>query len=312
MRNSTETARLNAFLQAFPRGCHAKDASDRIASLNRAETRKDAAGAKPLQNAQTSQAPAICPADAGPNDPKWAAECIGRLAPDVGSAIQQARDAKSRANQQAAAARAAQMRSATAATAARDAEKRARSPSHPGSVVVQDFTAQRLGVYAGTVSDGVRQGNGVWIAVNGEHYEGEWNNDGRNGVGKSIPVSGPTFEGTWKDGIPCGVGVLTWPNGDRYEGDYCNGHYSGYGIFYYSDSNTNYARENIGQWTNDKQTGYGVRLWDGQNRSEGRWQDGELNGYGAEFAANGQIQTKLNIGQQGLYERGALKAALKR
>jgi hypothetical protein len=246
-------------------------------------------------------------------DLKWIQECKYRLHPDVAKAIQQARDAEAKARENAAAGREAQAKARAAAAQALAAEQRATSPSPPPDVVVQDFTKQNLGTYKGGIANGTREGFGVWIDVKGERYEGEWKTDGRNGVGKTVPASGPTFEGTWQNGNPCGVGVLTWPNGDRYEGDYCTGHYTGYGIFYFSTtSNTNYARENIGQWANDKQTGFGVRLWAGQNRSEGQWLDGELMGYGAEFAADGQIQTKLNITQQGVYERGSLKTPLAR
>ncbi len=249
------------------------------------------------------------------SDLKWTQECLGRLQADVGRTIQQAREAEAKAREKAAAGREAQAKARAAAEQAREAEKMATAPMPPDGVVVQDFTKQKLGTYKGGLVNGVRQGSGVWVDVSGERYEGEWKGDGRNGVGKTIPgrMGDPTFEGTWQNGNPCGVGVLIWPNGDRYEGDYCTGHYSGYGIFYFSTtSNTNYARENIGQWANDKQTGYGVRLWAGQNRSEGQWVDGELVGYGAEFGPDGQIQTKLNVMQEGLYEAGILKTPLSR
>src|SRR6185503_19754654 len=145
----------------------------------------------------------------------------------------------------------------------------------------------------------------------GERYEGEWRTDNRNGVGVTMPPSSIRFEGTWQDGAPCGVGVVTWPNGDHYEGEYCKGHYTGIGVFYFSTtSNTNYVREIAGQWLNDKQTGFGVRVWAAGTRSEGNWKDGQLNGYGAEFDAQGALTTKLGVPQQGLYVNGELRTPM--
>jgi hypothetical protein len=228
---------------------------------------------------------------------------------DVGKSIQQARDAETMAREKAAAARDAQANAQVAAQQARASAERAASDSPGNDVVVQKFDG--LGTYQGGVSMDARSGPGVWMGDDGERYAGDWQTNNRNGFGVTDPPNGIRFEGNWKDGKPCGVGVVSWPNGDRYEGDYCDGHYSGYGVFYFSrNSNTNYVRENAGQWANDKQTGYGVRLWAAGTRSEGEWLDGELNGYAAEFDTTGHLQTKMDVPQQGRYDHSQLKDPL--
>ena len=226
---------------------------------------------------------------------------------EVAKALQQARDAEAMAREKASAARDAQ---ANAGVAAEQARAHAASAQAGGDdVTVQQFAG--LGTYQGGIAQAARNGQGVWMGADGERYEGDWQSDNRSGFGVAVVASGLRFEGVWKDGKPCGAGVVTWPDGDVYEGDYCDGHYSGYGVFYFSrESNNNYVRENAGQWANDKQTGYGVRLWVAGTRSEGEWLDGELNGYGAEFDTAGHLQTKLDVPQQGRYDHGALKDPL--
>ena len=231
------------------------------------------------------------------------------LHPKVAEAVQRARDAEAKARERADAAREAQARAQTAAAKARANADRAAANPDGNDVVVQAFAD--LGTYRGDISAGVRQGAGVWVGDDGERYRGEWQGDNRNGVGVSDPSNKIRFEGTWKDGKPCGVGVLSWPNGDRYEGDYCDGHYTGYGVFHFSAvSNKNFARENTGQWDQDKQTGFGIRLWAGGYRSEGQWLNGKLTGYGAEFDTNGQVQTKLDVLQEGQYQGDTLKVEM--
>jgi len=234
---------------------------------------------------------------------------------DVASAIQAAREAEADAREKAASGRAAQAWASQAAAQARIAAQGAATPpqSQPRNDNLTEQSFPGLGTYQGGIAGGVRQGVGVWADASGERYEGEWSGDNRNGVGVTTPpgATEPRYEGTWQDGSPCGLGVLTWPNGDRYEGEYCKGHYSGVGVFYFSTtSNTNYARENAGQWAVDKQTGFGVRVWAGGNRSEGSWQDGELTGYGAEFDTSGQVSTKLNVMQQGYFQNNRLVTPL--
>jgi len=232
------------------------------------------------------------------------------LNPDVAKAVGEARNAEATAREKAAAARDAQANAEVAAQQARANAQTAAAQTGGKDVAVQQFAA--LGTYQGGIAGEARNGQGVWVGADDERYEGDWQADNRNGFGTAVSSSGIRFEGAWKDGKPCGVGVVTWPGGDRYEGDYCDGHYTGYGVFYFSrDSNTNYVRENAGQWANGRQTGYGVRLWAAGTRSEGEWLDGELNGYGAEFDTAGRLQTKLDVPQQGRYDHGMLKAPSK-
>jgi hypothetical protein len=212
------------------------------------------------------------------------------LHPEVEKAVIAAREAEARARSRAAEARDAQARARSAAEAARQAAaSRAGAQNFPGS-----------GAYEGQLTDGVRQGHGVFVGVDGERYEGEWRANLRNGHGITNPRSGIRFEGTWRNGNPCGIGVVTWPNGDRFEGDYCQGDYTGVGVFY-SGVMSSPARESAGHWIGGKQTGLSVRVWKDNTRTEGVWRDGKLNGYAAEFSLTGRVQTQAGWPRQGIY-----------
>lgn len=60
--------------------------------------------------------------------------------------------------------------------------------------------------------------------LNGDVYEGEWENRLPNGQGEYTYTNGlkkgQVYKGEWKNGEKSGYGKYTWPNGDVYEGEW--------------------------------------------------------------------------------------------
>merc|ERR1712085_89998 len=76
-------------------------------------------------------------------------------------------------------------------------------------------------------SRGERNGYGVFIADNGNEYEGEWKNDKREGHGKAKYNTGDVYIGNWRNCKRHGHGTYRWKDGEvdisRYSSDYRTG-----------------------------------------------------------------------------------------
>jgi len=53
-------------------------------------------------------------------------------------------------------------------------------------------------------------GQGKFIHVDGDLYEGQWKNDKANGYGVYRHVNGACYEGMWRDDLQHGEGKETW------------------------------------------------------------------------------------------------------
>lgn len=94
-----------------------------------------------------------------------------------------------------------------------------------------------------------------WTTENGNQYEGFRNEDGLpNGEGKAIFINGDQYEGYFVDGYRQGHGKYTWENGTVYFGNYVAGKKSGFGILDFSDTEQIY----IGEWNNNQREGLGI------------------------------------------------------
>lgn len=56
------------------------------------------------------------------------------------------------------------------------------------------------GFYCGRFFNGLRHGFGTFYFLNGDRFEGQWNNDNRDGPGKYIWDDGTECQGVWKNG----------------------------------------------------------------------------------------------------------------
>ncbi|XP_046716127.1 alsin isoform X1 [Silurus meridionalis] len=133
----------------------------------------------------------------------------------------------------------------------------------------------------------------------GRTYTGTFKNGFEDGFGDYI-VPNKTlnksdhYQGQWKDGKMCGFGTFRYATGEVYEGSFQDNMRHGHGMLRTGKLNSTSPSVFIGQWVNDKKTGYGV--FDDITRGEkymGIWQDDQKQG-------NGVIVTQF-----GLYYEGA-------
>ena len=119
------------------------------------------------------------------------------------------------------------------------------------------------GKYEGDLNArGERDGYGVFVADNGNTYEGEWKNDKRDGHGKAKYNTGDVYIGSWKNCKRHGHGSMYIENGDVYEGGWNNGFKDGPGMYIWRDGEVDVSR-----YSSDYRVGEGVRWSGDRNRA---------------------------------------------
>ncbi len=73
-------------------------------------------------------------------------------------------------------------------------------------------------LYAGQVTNGMRDGEGQMCYSDGVYYRGKWRKDHKHGEGEYVYPDGTTYIGVWNLGKWPGEGVITFANGDTYSG----------------------------------------------------------------------------------------------
>jgi hypothetical protein len=135
--------------------------------------------------------------------------------------------------------------------------------------------------YVGSWKKGKRHGNGKMRYEDpGLIYIGRWINDDMHEGTMKFP-DGIKYTGYFKDGSMYGLGTMTWPNGNTHTGEFRNDERNGEGTYRVFDENKRLVKEYIGNWENDKKSGYGVMNWpqDGDNYT-GEWKDNNRHGRG--------------------------------
>uniref|UniRef100_A0A674P5G4 Uncharacterized protein n=1 Tax=Takifugu rubripes TaxID=31033 RepID=A0A674P5G4_TAKRU len=103
------------------------------------------------------------------------------------------------------------------------------------------------------------------------------------------------FSGSWNYGFEV-VGVYTWPSGNTFEG-------------YWSQGKRRHRRHHtevyMGEWKNDKRSGYGISERSSGLKYEGEWLNNQRHGYGCTtFAEGGK--------EEGKYVNNMLVKAMKK
>ena len=119
-------------------------------------------------------------------------------------------------------------------------------------------------MYKGAMSDGLREGLGAFFHLDGNRYEGEWQNDQAHGQGRMIYRDTSTYDGEWRLGRRHGVGLLTYASDGR-------------------------VKSYKGDWVDDVEHGYGLLAWHGGESYEGEFVRGAMTGEGQYWFADGYV-----------------------
>ncbi|XP_023817178.1 alsin isoform X3 [Oryzias latipes] len=155
--------------------------------------------------------------------------------------------------------------------------------------------------YEGGWVSGKPHGSGVLKWPDGRIYTGTFKNGLEDGFGEFLAPNKPLnkndcYQGHWKDGKMHGPGTYRYASGEVYDGSFQDGVRHGHGMLRSGKLNTSSPSVFIGQWLQDKKTGYGV--FDDITKGEkfmGMWQDHLRQGTG------------VVVTQFGLYYEGAFK-----
>ena len=80
------------------------------------------------------------------------------------------------------------------------------------------------GTYAGYFQDKKRHGQGTFIDIRGNRYDGAWKDDRAHGYGKkTFKKTGDVHEGYYVKDKRQGWGMYIWANGDKYVGNWHRG-----------------------------------------------------------------------------------------
>uniref|UniRef100_A0AAX7SWR2 VPS9 domain-containing protein n=1 Tax=Astatotilapia calliptera TaxID=8154 RepID=A0AAX7SWR2_ASTCA len=155
--------------------------------------------------------------------------------------------------------------------------------------------------YEGRWLSGKPNGRGVLKWCDGRIYTGAFKNGLEDGFGEFVAPNktlnkNDHYQGYWKDGKMHGLGTYRYASGEVYDGSFQEGVRHGHGMLRSGKLNTSSPSVFIGQWLQDKKTGYGV--FDDITKGEkymGMWQDHQRQGTG------------VVVTQFGLYYEGAFK-----
>ncbi|XP_054479703.1 alsin isoform X2 [Anoplopoma fimbria] len=155
--------------------------------------------------------------------------------------------------------------------------------------------------YEGRWLNGKPNGRGVLKWTDGRIYTGAFKNGLEDGYGEFVAPNktlnkNDHYQGYWKDGKMHGLGTYRYASGEVYDGSFQDSMRHGHGMLRSGKLNTSSPSVFIGQWLQDKKTGYGV--FDDITKGEkymGMWQDHQRQGTG------------VVVTQFGLYYEGAFK-----
>nr|XP_033471621.1 alsin isoform X4 [Epinephelus lanceolatus] len=155
--------------------------------------------------------------------------------------------------------------------------------------------------YEGRWLAGKPNGRGVLKWPDGRIYTGTFKNGLEDGFGEFVAPNktlnkNDHYQGQWKDGKMHGLGTYRYASGEVYDGSFQDNMRHGHGMLRSGKLNTSSPSVFIGQWLQDKKTGYGV--FDDITKGEkymGMWQDHLRQGTG------------VVVTQFGLYYEGAFK-----
>ena len=170
--------------------------------------------------------------------------------------------------------------------------------------------------YDGEFSEGLKQGEGIYIWENGDRYQGRFASDRPDGRGKYQFANGDAYEGEVKLGIIAGRGSYVSKNGDVFDGSFLNGKPHGVGVYRYASGDRYEGEMDTGRphgkgryyskngdrfevaFVDGKPQGKGVYYFSSGDRYEGDIHGGALSGQGTYYHASGpKYEGEMLLGQ---------------
>jgi len=140
--------------------------------------------------------------------------------------------------------------------------------------------------YEGGCKNGLREGKGKLIYIDGKIYEGEWKANKYQGKGTLTVPNDFVYEGEWKESQKNGKGKQIWSDGEVYNGGFKDGKYYGKGKIIYADSDSSFYE---GEFKNGLRDGKGKMTYKKTGKIlDGDWKNGSFEGKGK----NGKLDFK--------------------
>lgn len=138
--------------------------------------------------------------------------------------------------------------------------------------------------YEGSYQEGKRHGFGWQFWVNGDFYRGQWKRDAMQGSGQYFYSNGDVYTGLFADNAPQhNQGCLEFANGDVYIGDFVHGMRSGKGKLTSAKDGGVYN----GAWLDGKEHGNGEFTCANGNSYKGQYEEGLFHGQGVQQFPDG-------------------------
>ena len=166
--------------------------------------------------------------------------------------------------------------------------------------------------YDGEWLEGLRHGRGVMSyhekAASPTVYTGDWSQGMRHGYGKMVYATGNSYEGEWRDDKKHGRGTMMWRKGeDVYCGEWQNDAPHGVGEFIWGETSggaggatgkgapegsSNKQINNIyrGEWKDGQREGRGTFFYADGSQYAGAWTQNHKNGLGVMIYPDGRVQ----------------------
>ena len=130
--------------------------------------------------------------------------------------------------------------------------------------------------YEGFFNNGIIEGYGMYYSkTKGYKYMGDFKNYKFHGKGKLIYDDKTTYEGNFFEGYKDGEGKLTFNDGAYYEGHFDKNIFSGKGKFTFKD-----GRNYNGEWKNNVMEGTGIFTWGSDSKYIGEYKKNIREGNG--------------------------------
>ncbi len=126
--------------------------------------------------------------------------------------------------------------------------------------------------YVGKWDNDMRNGYGKKTYKDGSIFEGEWVNNYRR-KGKYTSINGDLYDGEFENGSKNGKGTLYFINGNIYSGEFKNDKMDGYGTLTLKNGN-----KYNGSFKEDRKNGHGILVKNDSTKFIGNWKDNDMDG----------------------------------